>query len=685
MRTENIIKRIETAVIYFLILVLPITVLSSFANVYETPKVALVLIGVLIVLFSKSIRALITNKISFSTSSFDIPVFLLALTYIASAVLESPNKMDAFFLPGTATIVVTGSLLYYLVNQLNSKEKSVAKLMIVISSVVYSLTTLLSVSGLFSAIPQLPQFVRSNTFNTLGSSLPGLIYLAVSAPLAVQAILKNEDIAKKAFYGVSAGLMSFAFLVNLFNVLPGRPTAPQLPSYATSWGVAIDAIQINPLLGMGPGNYLTAFTRFIPLEYNQSDIWSVRFTSGRSYAFTLSTEVGIAGIAAFAILLLSIYRVSREKRFEEPAVMALSISAILLVLFPSTSALLFIFFILLGLSSDSSHSRFDILNFEGKENSSRLPALVATVPVIALVFVISFYAQRVLSADITYKSALRELNQGDGGRAYETLQSAINKNTLVDRYRVSYAQLNLAIANNIASKEELSDQDRNTIATLIQQAIREGKNAVALNPTKASNWEVLGSIYRSVAPLAEGANAFAAQTYQQAIALDPLNPNTRIALGGIYYSVGQYENAIDTFELAVAVKADHANSYFNLAAAYREAGRIDEAIAAMSRVLSLVDDGTNDFEVASQVLEELQERKANAEIPSSDNLTAPEAQDSDLEPVLQGDEVEGPPEAPELEEEDSEADAAEGEDGETADESPDTPEEEPEPTETPLP
>jgi len=217
------------------------------------------------------------------------------------------------------------------------------------------------------------------------------------------------------------------------------------------------------------------------------------------------------------------------------------------------------------------------------------------------------------------------------------VHQSIQKNPYVDRYRSSYAQVNLAIANSLAaSNEELPEETRNTIAQLIQQAIREGKAAVSLNPQKSSNWEILASIYRAVAPLAEGANDFAAQTYTQAISLDPYNPLTRISLGGIFYSAGQYENAIDEFTLAARVKPDHANAYYNLAIAYKDNNQIDLAIAAMSQVLTIVDSDSPDFDLATKTLEELRERKTNADTTgSTNNLTAPQEAEEIINPQIE--------------------------------------------------
>jgi cytochrome c-type biogenesis protein CcmH/NrfG len=193
----------------------------------------------------------------------------------------------------------------------------------------------------------------------------------------------------------------------------------------------------------------------------------------------------------------------------------------------------------------------------------------------------------------------------------------------------------------------LAEQNRATITTLIQQSIAEAKSTVALNPLRAGNWEILGQTYRSIAPLAQGADAFAAQSYRQAIALDPLNPNLRIALGGLYYAAENYETAIDIFELAVSAKADHANARFNLAFALNEAGELDRAIAEMTAVLSLITNKEGqDFKVAQQTLSDMQAKKA-ASTEGGQELNPPAgAEEPVLEPPIELPEGSEPPEAP---------------------------------------
>ena len=188
------------------------------------------------------------------------------------------------------------------------------------------------------------------------------------------------------------------------------------------------------------------------------------------------------------------------------------------------------------------------------------------------------------------------------------------------------------LASSIASKKNISDTDRSTVTQLIQQAISEGKATVTLNPDRSGNWQILAQIYQSIMPYAQGADQFAIQTYSQAATLDPIDPNLRIALGGVYYALGEYDNAIDAFKLAVLAKPDLANAHYNLAIAYREKKDYTDAETEMNNVLTLVPQNSADYKLAQSTLEDI---KKNIPAASGNSLQAPQpAETSNIKPPI---------------------------------------------------
>src|SRR3989344_9132991 len=114
---EKLLSNIEKYILYAVIFLFPITVLSISPNPFVVPKLAVLAFGVALLLLVRSVRVISSGKLDFSVGNFDFPVLLIALAFLLSAILRTPNKMEAFLLPGTATAVVGGALLYFLINQ----------------------------------------------------------------------------------------------------------------------------------------------------------------------------------------------------------------------------------------------------------------------------------------------------------------------------------------------------------------------------------------------------------------------------------------------------------------------------------------------------------------------------------------------------------------------------------------
>ena len=679
---EQFLSRLEKYILYAVVFLSPIAILTISPNPFVIPKLAVLSYGVAILLLIRAVRVVASGRLDFSVGNFDFPVVLIALAYLASALLRTPNKMEAFLLPGTATAVLGGALLYFLINQLKQEEKSVVSLLLSASATFFSTLTLLSFSGVLAKIPQLPAFLKLPGFTPEGGYLPAAVFLGVVLPIALGHVLSEKVALRKAFFGVATALIVFGLGISIYNLLPGRPYSPRFPSYGVSWYVAVDALKESPIFGVGPGNYITAFNRFRPLSYNGTDLWAVKFATARSFYMTALTEAGLVALAGMFLLFLTLYR-SSKKDFKEKklvnwgfAAIASMVSLLTLtlafLLLPATILLIVLLFVLLALNAKIRHTTLS-LTTQGVEVTqglstqnvaSRFPALLITVPVVVFVLLFFVQATRVLSAEYKFKKALDMLAGNDASGTYDTMREAIRLNPRVDRYHATFSRVNLALANAITlrvasqtpqedqesetgTQPTVSDQDRQNITLLVQQSISEGKAAVALNPLRAGNWEVLAQIYRTIMPLAQGADTFAVQTYRQAIALDPFNPNLRIALGGIHYGLKDYDGAIRAFESAVAAKADHANAHYNLAFALRDKGDLDRALSEMSLVASLITDkNSEDYKAAQQALQDLQ-AKREAAAPTGQQLTPPQtAEEPVLQPPLNLPEGSEPPSAP---------------------------------------
>ncbi len=613
----KVLEIVKKYLIYILIVLYPVFFFSFAATTYVLPKQILltVLIGLTIIVWI--LESVVKNSLTFKVGKFDLPVFLIAASYLVSGIFATPNKMEAFFYPGIVTTVVASAILYFVINQLDAKSKEGINFALIISGVLLAVTCLFAQIGILGKIPQLPSFVKDVAFNPIGGSLPAIIYLATVLVVTGEFIYKQKDLIYRIFAGVTAAVVILSLVVLIKNALPGQPQSPKLPDFSTSWQVGLETIKVSPLLGVGPGNYLTAFNRFRPVTFNSTDLWQMRFTTAADYYLTVLAEVGFAGILAFAFLVFAVYK-AVSKKFDVKFLSLIAL-AILFAVFPGSPVLITILFVLLAVISESENKNTNIL----AESSAKSAIVLVCLPVLVGLGLFFFLGTKWVIAEDTFTKSIYALTQNNAQGTYDLLVKAVNQNTKVDRYHASLAQVDMALASSLAAKKDITDTDKATITQLVQQAINEGKATVTLNPARSGNWEVLGQTYRSVMAFATGADQFAIQTYTQAVVLDPTSPNLRIALGGVYFALGRYDDAIETFKLAILAKPDFANSHYNLSLAYAAKKDYDNAIAEMNAVLTLVQKDSKDYELAKTALADLEKQKP-ATKTTGQELTAPQ-------------------------------------------------------------
>jgi tetratricopeptide (TPR) repeat protein len=672
---EKLFRQIEKTILYTVVVLFPFFVIPTSPNPFVVPKLTILSLGIALLLLARCLRVLFSGKLDLSIGNFDFPVFVLAAAYIVSTILRTPNKMEAFLLPGTTTVLVGSALLYYFINQLRESEKQVVSMLLYISGAIFAFITLLSFSGLLAKIPQLPAFYKAQGFTPEGGYLPAAVFLGVLLPIGAGLLLSEKQTSRKVLVAVASFFILSTFAVSVYEILPGKNFSPRFPSFATGWSISIDSLKDSPFFGVGPGNYLTAFNRFRPISYNNTDLWAIKFTTARDLYLTVFTEAGLLGIAGFALLLWTIYTAAKRDIKEKKMVnwgfaasstlVSLVLIAAIFLFVPGTPLLIFIFFVLLALNAHTRHTSLNLTTQASTETSgistqmvaSRFPALLLTLPVIIFVIVLSIRGYKIVLAEYKFQKALDLLVQNNAAGTYDTMREAIALDPQVDRYHATFSRINLALANAIAQKatqngpdgqpQQLTDTDRTNITTLIQQSINEAKAAVALNPLRAGEWELLGQTYRSISGLAQGANDFAIQSYRQAVALDPINPNLRIALGGVYFANQDYVNAANVFQLAAQAKPDLANAHYNYALALDREGSLDSAISEMTLVLSLIKDkNSQDYQVAKKALEDIQAKKKEATPQGGEQLTSPQTQVPEITPPVQLPEGAEPPATP---------------------------------------
>lgn len=423
----------------------------------------------------------------------------------------------------------------------------------------------------------------------------------------------------------------------LFDKAKNFPREIQIP-FITSWKVSVSSFRDSPFWGSGPSTYLYNFTNYKPLEFNSSKFWNLRFdTPFNEYLGAISTLGGIGFIALLSLTAMFLSSFFRSLKSTDPQVVGLGIAGVIffivlalhassLVVWVIGLLILAAFFVLSmpheSVAKESSGFSNLLLKMTSPESSKEtikieaLPAILLVVCA-ALILITFFFAGKFTLADYHHRKAVVAVTKNDGVGAYNELVIAEKLNPYNDLYRTDLAQTNFALANAIATAKapsetnpggSLTDQDRQNIQILLQQSINEGRTAVTLSPRSATNWEILGLLYRQIAGVAENALAFSLDSYGRAIFQDPLNPALRLSVGGTYYAIKNYDLAIRFFTDAINLKPDFANGYYNLSVALKDKGDLNSAVAAAQKAVELVDKNSNDYKVATDYLNELKDK-----------------------------------------------------------------------------
>jgi tetratricopeptide (TPR) repeat protein len=623
---SSVLHKVGLYLILASVLAIPLFFLPIVSDFYEYNKHFLLLIMSSLLLLTWVATFLVDKQVRITRSPLNLPFLFIILSWIISTYLRTPNRIDALLEPGqTATVIALAVFFFSAVNFIKTKKD----LDLLTHTYILSIT-LLSLISIFWSSGLASQIIPSGAFKTTlwtptGNLLTTLILTILSLPFIGILIARQKGQSNKTLALVIALFLVFlSSCLTSYRIFRDPNSNPVFLSQSTSWAIALESLKASPLLGSGPATYLSDFSRFKPLSHNLTSNWMVRFNSSTNYYLQLIATVGILGTASFVLLAYKIVGLfiksirSTSDSGSHLPVLAASATASLIVLallfIPVSVSLLFQLVVLLiititgfKISGSTLVHEANIELVASSESGQRSPILpwISTFLTLLLLVPSAFFFSKAYAAEIYFQKGLTFASKNNGKATYESLVTAISLNPYKDSYRVAASQTNLLLANSAASKKDLTAEERTLVTQLIQQSIKEAKNAVSLNPLKVTNLENLAGIYQNLLNFAQGADSWAIASYRQAISLDPGSPTLRISLGGIYYSAKNYDEALRLFQQAADLKPDYPNAYYNLSAAYKELKNYKGAYQAMQTVINLIDKSSADYSKAQKELEDL--------------------------------------------------------------------------------
>lgn len=648
-KITEFIDKLSLALIGILLVLFPLIFSSQTTDVFILPKQALIGTGSLAVLLLFALRCLLNNKVVIRRNPFDLPVLIFTLAVFLSSVF-AVNKADSFisFVPFLFIVFA-----YFAI--VNTAKTKTGILFVLSALITGALISSVFAILFFLKIYPLPiAQTYSQTFTTLGSLLDQALYIGFVLPLAaylafpfilaytkgrkqsneLETANPSSDLLKLAGFGLSTIIILIGLIVTIYELMVLQK--PVFLPLETGFQTAFAAISQDSgrviqglLFGAGFGNFGVVFTRFKQAAFNlDPNLWSFTFFRSSSFVLELLATTGILGLLSFFFL---IYKVVRERPIFIPLILIIAVGFVLPFSF-SLQALLFIFLALFvalsGLEEEKENRFFDVelqlvalkkgfltLTPTEEEKSkqggiSKLLPLFIFAIIVAACLGLGFLSTRYLLSNIRFQQSLIAASKNDGNSTYTFQKDALQLFGFSDSYFRVFSQTNLSLASNLvagtSNKTAPNTQTTQTIYALIQQSINAGRQATTLSPQTAINWQNLATIYRNLIGFGQNADSFAILSAQQAINLDPNNPNEYINLGGIYYQLSQWDKAQPLFQQAINLKPDFPNAYYNLGHTLIQKGDLKGALAQFQTVKSLVSNDSANLAKINAEIKDLQ-------------------------------------------------------------------------------
>jgi tetratricopeptide (TPR) repeat protein len=530
----------------------------------------------------------------------------------------------------TITILVALALISYVISALITKSwHSVSKLEF-LSYFAFSVAVIGSV--LFAQDPRVALF--GDAFNPLSAvallSLPAIMYLVRTLPEGLRQKLKYIllvivsvsafvfviglmftgdiiDVIKQVFSGFSSSV-SFAAYIGLFalaclffvrklRLSHGYKAAIIVTAILfMAWAVAISTQEsVRPNLtstlivakstllsdgvfGIGAGNFSRAWQLYRPQSVIASPYFGYDFNQGADTMSTLFVTIGILGLLAFLMLVLTAlystfvsYReTSAEKERTILGLLTLILLYFLCVSFtvPLSYAMLVVWMVVGGLGLAKAR-------LTEYHPSKKLAFLMVPLAVI-LIANVGVTVQKTRAFALFGKAQALATTED----VAPLLQRAAEIYPFDGFYRT---QVEYAISKN---RELLAntDMDQEALKTeylqTAQTAVDAGLAGVTSNPANYQNYVSLGRAYELAIPFdKEGGYDRAKKSYEEAIKLYPENPYLYVMLARLEASAGTKEGVRTQLTEALKKKQNFADALYLMSQLEASESRGDEALA----------------------------------------------------------------------------------------------------------
>jgi tetratricopeptide (TPR) repeat protein len=620
---------------------MPLLVLPFGENFLIDSKVLFFLIMSILAVGVWTLWSFARKTIQITLSPFLLPTALFFIGTLLSSFLNDTYPLVHFL--GIGGVYLAMAVLIFLAPSLLSQKFSrLFPTIFVVSTLFLALTSAAELlnagpSVVFNSLLRL-NLPNSPLFSLSGSPLIAFEVIVVALTGGVTLLFSGKN-NLKPFYALASVILLIGAVVN------GRALAQQqlfthiLPPFGASWSIATDTLKSvkSTVIGVGPENYQQMYLKFKPVWVNTTPIWNLQFNQGSNMPLTLLVTHGLIGLFAWLILAGVVIQQLRKTTTETRpfAVMMVAILVIELLLPPNPvlialQALCLVFWIVADKSrlQDAQLHAFTVVLVKSDLEIKKIPkyahvfVYMATSALALLLLFCAFQLSVYGYSQFFMFRAGVAAQQNDVLSVYHLQQRALTASPYLDSYRRSYSNTNMVIAQVLAQKKDITDDEKQQVLTLVNQAIDQAKAASSIDPENSLNWVMMARTYNNLVGVSEGADTLAGSAYTQALLLAPSDPVINLELGNLYLRIGQYPQAVLQLEKTAGLKPDWPNAFYNLANAYKLNKQFDAAGQAYEQTVSLLPAGDEANKVKAE-METMQQESAAGATETTENNTTP--------------------------------------------------------------
>lgn len=370
------------------------------------------------------------------------------------------------------------------------------------------------------------------------------------------------------------------------------------PSLNATLSVGKSSLAKDPLFGIGPNKFTEIWALYKPANINNTQFWDTAFSVGSGLLPTMAVTTGILGVlvwlAFIGLFLYFVFKVlfahnKEHIKWEVPFFVFSSTMLMVFSFFYSVSnAVFFLAFAYIGTAIGIIYTHMEKgeihVSFLGDPRKSFFAILALILLMVISAGATFKYIEKFASVPY-FRGAL---SASEITRAESSISKAVSLYPN-DLYLRTFSQVYLIKLNSLASKQNLTDQDKSDVLDSFNKAQIASRGAVEYDPNNYINYRALATVYSTVAPLGvENAKEEAIKALDKAIALNPLNPGLQLNKSQIYLTTNQIKDAKTAAQRALELKPDYMDALIFLSQIAKKEGDKDEALKYAEQALQIL-------------------------------------------------------------------------------------------------